>query len=68
VIAMMKAHDLREMTVEELQALVNEKSEDLLNLRMQLKMRRLDNPLQVRAARRELAVIKTVITEKTSGR
>jgi large subunit ribosomal protein L29 len=68
VIAMMKAHDLREMSVEELQGLVSEKSEELLNLRMQLKMRRLDNPLQVRAARRELAVIKTVINEKTSGR
>ncbi|MDO9171388.1 MAG: 50S ribosomal protein L29 [bacterium] len=65
---MMKAHDLREMSVEELQGLVSEKSEELLNLRMQLKMRRLDNPLQVRAARRELAVIKTVINEKTSGR
>ncbi|MBA4378255.1 MAG: 50S ribosomal protein L29 [Gemmatimonas sp.] len=64
----MKAHDLREMSVEELQGLVSEKSEELLNLRMQLKMRRLDNPLQVRAARRELAVIKTVINEKTSGR
>jgi len=68
VIAMMKAHDLREMSVEELRGLVSEKSEELLNLRMQLKMRRLDNPLQVRAARRELAVIKTVINEKTSGR
>ncbi|MDO9693275.1 MAG: 50S ribosomal protein L29 [Candidatus Latescibacteria bacterium] len=65
---MMKAHDLREMSVEELHGLVTEKSEELLNLRMQLKMRRLDNPLQVRAARRELAVIKTVINEKTSGR
>lgn len=65
---MMKAHDLREMSVEELRGLVSEKSEELLNLRMQLKMRRLDNPLQVRAARRELAVIKTVINEKTSGR
>lgn len=65
---MMKAHDLREMSVEELQGLVSEKSEELLTLRMQLKMRRLDNPLQVRAARRELAVIKTVINEKTSGR
>ena len=65
---MMKAHDLREMSVEELQGLISEKSEELLNLRMQLKMRRLDNPLQVRAARRELAVIKTVVNEKTSGR
>ncbi|MBC8422981.1 50S ribosomal protein L29 [bacterium] len=65
---MKKAHEYRDMSVDELQSLVTEKSEDLLNLRMQLKMRRLDNPLAVRSARRELAVIKTVVTEKMSGR
>jgi len=65
---MKKAHEYRDMSVEELQSLVTEKSEDLLNLSMQLKMRRLDNPLAVRSARRELAVIKTVVTEKMSGR
>jgi large subunit ribosomal protein L29 len=65
---MKKAHDYRDMSLEELESLVAEKSEDLLNLRMQLKMRRLDNPLAVRTARRELAVIKTVMTEKKSGR
>ncbi len=64
---MKKAHDYRDMSVEELETLVTEKSEDLLNMRMQLKMRRLDNPLSVRKARRELAVIKTVMTEKKSG-
>jgi len=61
---MKKAHDLREMSVDELEALVSEKSEDLLTMRMQLKMRRLDNPLSVRTARRELAVIRTVLNEK----
>ena len=65
---MKKAHDFRDMSLEELESLVTEKSEDLLNLRMQLKMRRLDNPLSARIARRELAVIKTVMTEKKSGR
>jgi ribosomal protein L29 len=65
---MKKAHDYRDMSVEELESLVTEKSEDLLNMRMQLKMRRMDNPLSVRFARRELAVIKTVMTEKKSGR
>jgi large subunit ribosomal protein L29 len=64
----MKAHEFSEMSVEELNNLVAEKSEDLLNMRMQLKMRRIDNPLQVRAARRELATIKTIITEKQAGR
>lgn len=64
---MKKAHEYRDMSVEELESLAAEKSEDLLNLRMQVKMRRLDNPLSVRIARRELAVIKTVMTEKKTG-
>ena len=65
---MKKAHNFRDMSYEELETLVTEKSEDMLNMRMQLNMRRLDNPLTVRLARRELAVIKTVMTEKKSGR
>ena len=64
---MKKAHEYRDMSYEELESIVAEKSEDLLNMRMQLKMRRLDNPLSVRIAKRELAVIKTVMTEKKTG-
>ena len=62
-----KAHDLREMTVAELEGLARERSEDLLNARMKLRMRQLDNPLSVRNLRRELAVIKTVIAEKRAA-
>ena len=65
---MKKASDFREMSVEELESLVREKSEDSLNMRMMLKMRRIDNPLSVRMARRELAVIKTVLNEKQTSR
>ena len=61
---MKKAHDLRDLPLEELETLVREKSEELMNLKIQLNMRQVDNPLQVREARREIAVIKTVITEK----
>ncbi len=61
---MTKAHEYREMTVEELESLEREKAEDLLNMRMELKMRRIDNPLAVRNVRRELARIKTVLNEK----
>jgi large subunit ribosomal protein L29 len=59
-----KAHEYREMSVEELESLVVEKSEDMLTTRMALKMQRLDNPLTVRNMRRDIAVIKTVLTEK----
>ncbi len=64
---MKKAHDLRDMSVEELESLLSEKSEDLMTMRMQVKMRRLDNPLAVRTARKEVAVIKTVLNEKKTA-
>ncbi len=47
---------------------MREKSEELMNLRIQLNMRRLDNPLRVRQTRREIAVLKTVINQKKGAR
>jgi ribosomal protein L29 len=63
-----KAHDLRELTLTELESMARERAEELMNSRMKLRMRQNDNPLSVRNTRRELAVIKTVINEKRSGR
>jgi large subunit ribosomal protein L29 len=63
-----KAHDLREMTLDELESMVRERSEELMQMRIKLRMRQIDNPLSVRNARRELAVIKTVVNEKRAGR
>ena len=64
---MKKAHELRDLSLDELETLAMEKSEELMNLKIQLNMRQVDNPLQVREARREIAVIKTVITEKRAA-
>ncbi|MBE0564790.1 MAG: 50S ribosomal protein L29 [Krumholzibacteria bacterium] len=64
---MKKAHELRDMPLEELEGLEREKAEDLMNLKIRLKMRQLDNPLQVRNLRREIAVVKTVITQKRAA-
>ena len=65
---MKKANELRDLPLEELENLEREKSEDLMNLKIQVNMRAVDNPLKVRTARREIAVIKTVITEKKAAR
>ena len=65
---MKKAHEFRDLPLEELLSLEREKSEELMNMKIQLRMRQLDNPLQVREARRQVAVIKTVITEKKTAR
>jgi large subunit ribosomal protein L29 len=59
-----KAHDLRDMALEDLVNLERERAEELMNLRLRLRLRQVDNPLSVRNARRELATIKTVINQK----
>ncbi len=59
-----KAHDLRDLPLEDLESLEREKSEELMNLKFRLRMHQVDNALEVRWLRREMAVIKTVITEK----
>ncbi len=64
---MKKASEFRDLPLDELQSLLTEKSEELMTMRIQLNMRLMDNPLQVRQARREIAVINTVITEKRAA-
>ncbi len=60
----MKAIEYREMTIDELRAREDELMEDLSRMKIQLAIKRLDNPLQVRSTRRELARVKTIINEK----
>lgn len=64
---MKKASEFRDLPLDELQSLLTEKSEELMTMRIRLNMRLMDNPLQVRQARREIAVINTVITEKRAA-
>ncbi len=59
----MKAFELRDLSVEELEARIIEESESIMNMRLQLKGRTLDNPLNYRKARRELARMKSVLNE-----
>jgi large subunit ribosomal protein L29 len=63
----MKAHDMREMTLDELQVHHDSLIEELINLRIKLEMRQLDNPLRVKHLRREVARAKTILREKRLG-
>jgi large subunit ribosomal protein L29 len=60
----MKVTELREMTLDELQVREMELAEEISRFRIQLALKRLDNPLKARVARRDLARIKTIINEK----
>ena len=63
----MKAHDMREMTLDELQVHHDSMIDELINLRIKLAMRQLDNPLRVRHLRHEVARAKTILREKELG-
>lgn len=63
----MKAAELREQTMEELRQQERELSEKLFALRLQKVTGQLESPAKVKAARRDLARVLTVIREKELG-
>ena len=60
----MKAEKLREMSVEELVDESTELSEQLFRLRFQKATGQLEDMMKIRQIRRDLARLKTVLTEK----
>ncbi len=62
----MKASELRELSVTELeQKLVDLKSE-LFNLRFQHTVNQLDNPLRLKAVRKDIARVMTLLGQKNA--
>ena len=61
----MKASEIREMSVEELQTKLTELKEELFNLRFQLAVNQLDNPARVKAVKKDIARIKTILREQS---
>ena len=62
----MKASEIRELSLEELNVKLNDLKKDLFNLRFQNATNQLENPKQITEVRRDIARVKTVITEKTA--
>jgi large subunit ribosomal protein L29 len=61
----MKARELRDQTVEELRDKERDLSDQLFALRLQKVTGQLENPSKIRAARRDLARVLTVLREKS---
>jgi large subunit ribosomal protein L29 len=59
-----KAAEIRELTVDDLQARAKELDDQLFRLRIQKSMGQLEAPAKVAAMRRDLARIKTILREK----
>lgn len=60
----MKAKDIRELTVEELEQQLKERNEALWAFRMQMSSGVVDNVRGARNARRDVARIKTILRER----
>jgi large subunit ribosomal protein L29 len=60
----MKAAEIRELGVDELQTKERELDDQLFRLRIQKSMGQLEAPAKVRDLRKELARIKTILREK----
>ena len=60
----MRATELRNMTAEELNGKLKELKEQLFNLRFQHAINQLDNPQKIVEAKKTIAQILTVLTEK----
>jgi large subunit ribosomal protein L29 len=63
----MKAAELREQTIEDLRDQERELAEKLFALRLQKVTGQLESPAKVKAVRRDLARVLTVIREKETG-
>ena len=60
----MKAAELRETSIEELQKKEQDLRKELFNLRFQQATGEIENPMRIRAIKKSIAKILTVITEK----
>ena len=63
----MKAKEIRQMSVNELNTQLNELKAELFNLRFQLATGQLDNPLRIKTIRKDIARVKTIVRERELG-
>ncbi|NLJ94863.1 MAG: 50S ribosomal protein L29 [Clostridiaceae bacterium] len=59
----MKTTELRKMTAEELNTELVELKEQLFKIRFQHATNQLDNPMELKTVRREIARVKTILRE-----
>ena len=61
----MTANEIRELSLEELDAKVKELKQELFNLKFQKTLGQLQNTTKITEVKRTIARLKTVVTEKT---
>lgn len=59
----MKASEIRELSVAELETKLKDLKAELFNLRFQLAINQLDNPMRIRAVKKDIARVQTVLRQ-----
>ena len=59
----MKATELKKLSVEELQKKLADLKEELFNLRFQLAINQLENPMRISAVKKDIARVSTVLRQ-----
>jgi large subunit ribosomal protein L29 len=63
----MKTNELRDLSLEDLQGKLAELSEEQFRLRFRSATESIENPMQFRAIRRDIARIKTILGERNKA-
>lgn len=62
----MKTSEIRELSVKEIEERIDSFESQLLKLRMNHAVSPLDNPMKIKETRRNIARLKTILTERTA--
>ncbi|MBO5574728.1 MAG: 50S ribosomal protein L29 [Ruminococcus sp.] len=62
----MKANEINNMTADELNSKLAELKQELFNLRFQHAVNQLENPMRLKAVKKDIARVKTVIRKQES--
>ncbi len=63
----MKARELKEMGTDQLKEKLAQLNLDLFNFRLAAKLGNLEKPSMIRATRKDIARVKTILTERTKA-
>ena len=63
----MRAEEIRELSADEIKAKVADLEEERFRLRFRSATEQLENPLRLRTIRKDIARLKTVLTERERG-
>ena len=63
----MKINEIRNLNVGDLNLKLKDLKSELFNLRFQLAINQLENPMRIRAVKKEIARVNTIIRERELG-